>query len=455
MNENELTMKNRVPLLPVTRMLAEFVAHTQVLPDDVLRMANLCLLDWLGAAVAGSAEPIAAPLLRTLGMTDASRQASVIGSAVQCSAPHAAMVNGTLSHVLELDDVHLPAAIHGSAPVWAAALATGEWMGATANECTLAFALGYEVMARIGVPCGQRMIAQNHHPTGVLGYFGAAAAAGRLLKLGAAQQAAAFGIAAGQAGASTQVRGTMSKPFFAGHSAHGGVLSALLALNGFASADDAIEGPQGTLATFCPDADPARVVDGLGTRWELLRNAFKVHASCAMSHALVDAILAIRARERLDAQDVQAMRLFLYPHATEYLDRPCVEAGLAGKFSAQYCAAVALLDGVVQEGQFTDARVADARVGQAMAGVVLLADARYAMDQARVEIVLCDGRTHEAEVLAVSGSPERPVSLADLEAKFVTLASRVLSGGQVAQLRQCVQQWPVGTAAQLLRLTQR
>ncbi|WP_162566832.1 MmgE/PrpD family protein [Variovorax sp. SRS16] len=441
--------------LPLTALLCEFVAETSALPASAQAMSRLCLLDWLGATVAGSAEPIAGPLLRTLEQIDAAGPCTVIGSPIRCSAPHAAMLNGTFSHVLELDDVHLQAAIHGSAPVWAAALAVAQWVGASADQTTLAFALGYEAMARIGVPCGQRMIAENHHPTGVLGYFGAAAAAGRLLKLDARQQAMAFGIAAGQAGASTQVRGTMSKPFFAGHSAHGGVLSALLASNGFVSAPDSIEGPQGTLATFCLGADLDPVVDGLGTRWELDRNAFKVHASCAMSHAIVDGILDLRARERLRADEVAAMRLFLYPHATQYLDRPRVNAGLEGKFSAQYCAAAALLDGVAQEGQFTDARAADAALRHAMDKVVLVPDAQYAMDQARVEITLRNGVTHSAEVLAVSGSPERPIGLDALETKFRQLAARALPRTQVERLLQSVRDWPSATVADLLRQTAR
>jgi 2-methylcitrate dehydratase PrpD len=177
----------------VTRQFAEFVAHTDALPEPIWQMSRLCLLDWCGAAIAGSAEPIAAPLLRTARMVDARTDATVVGSPLRASAPCAALLNGTFSHVLELDDVHIQAAIHGSATVWAAALAVAEQTGASAEATTLAFAVGYEVMARIGVLAGQRMLRENHHPTGVLGYFGAAAAAGRLLGLDPDRQAMAFG----------------------------------------------------------------------------------------------------------------------------------------------------------------------------------------------------------------------------------------------------------------------
>lgn len=436
----------------ITRELAQFVVRTDTLPAPIRHMARLCLLDWCGAAIAGSAEPIAAPLLQTLQLVDARADATVLGTPLRASAPWAALVNGSFSHVLELDDVHLPAAIHGSATVWAATLAVAEQTGAPAEAATLAFAVGYEVMARIGVLAGQRMIRENHHPTGVLGYFGAAAAAGRLLGLDAERQTMAFGIAAGQAGGSTQVRGTMSKPYFAGHAAHGGVVSALLAAQGFVSAADCFEGAQGILATYAPGADMAAAVDGLGRRWELAENAFKVHGSCAMSHAIVDGILALRARHGLLASEVAALRLYVFPHAAEYLDRPQVDNGLQGKFSAQYCAAVALLDGIVQENQFSAARAGDAALREVMARVTLEPDDRWRMDQARVEIHLHNGECHALEVLAVSGSPAKPIGDAAMEAKFLQLARRALPAARAEQLLRALRAWPRGSVRGLLDL---
>ncbi|MES3001014.1 MAG: MmgE/PrpD family protein [Pseudomonadota bacterium] len=429
---------------PVTQALAEFVATSSLsrIPQGPRKMADLCLLDWMGAAVAGGREPIALPLERTLRGIDRCDHAAVIGSGVRLSAPHAAMLNATLSHVLELDDVHHAAAVHGSAVVWAAVLAVAQWQRISAPDATLAFAVGYEVMARIGLACGQRMISENHHPTGVLGYFGAAAAAGRLLGLDATRQAMAFGIAAGQAGALTQVRGTMSKPFFAGHAAHGGILSALMAEQGFVSALDAIEGPQGVLATFAPQADPRVVLRELGSRWELEQNAFKVHASCAMSHAVVDGVLELRGRHPIDPREVAAIRLRLFPHASEYLNRPAVADGLAGKFSAQYCAAVALMDGQAQESQFTDERARDSALAALMQRVHLAPDSAHALDHASVDIEMLDGRTHRAEVQAVLGSPARALSPAELETKFLQLAGKGVGADGAQALLRKIRRWP-------------
>lgn len=440
----------------ITLQLAEFVA--QVRPDEipvgVRTMASLCLLDWMGAAVAGSCEPIAQVLERGIRQVDRANQAGAIGSGFRYSAPHAAMINGTLSHVLELDDVHHAAAIHGSAVVWAAALAAAQWTGATAAQATTAFCVGYETMARVGLACGQQMIRNHHHPTGVLGYLGAAAACGRLFGLDPHRQAMAFGIAVGQAGALTQVRGTMSKSFFAGHSAHGGMMSAVLAREGFLSATDAIEGKEGVLATFASPRLPTDIAKGLGEHWEVEQNAFKVHASCAMSHALIDGVLELRSRHSIDHSAIASVALRLFPHATEYLDRPEVAGGLAGKFSAQYCAAVALMDGQAHEGQFTDSRAADERLGTLMKRVRLSAASAHALDQASVDITMNNGRVYRSEVQAVLGSPARALSRAELEDKFAHLASKALDVEAVGRLLALLRSWPDCDVNDLVHATQ-
>jgi len=405
-------------------------------------MARDCLLDWVAVAVAGSREPVHHPLERVVGLFGEKGTASLIGTQLRCSAPHAAMINGTLSHVLELDDVHHEAAIHGSAVVWAASLAMAQHCRATAREATLAFVIGYEVMARIGLACGQRMMRGHHHATGLLGYFGAGAAAGRLLKLNPAQQAMVFGTAAGQAGALTQVRGTMSKSFFSGHPAHGGVLSALLVEQGFSSAVDALEGSEGVLATFGGQSDYLHIVEGLGVRWELLRNAFKVHASCAMSHALIDGIIELRERYALKPGQVVDIELSLYPHATHYLDKMEVKDGLQAKFSAQHCAAVALLDGSAQEHQFSSDRVQDKEVNRIMKLVRLIPDQRFGLSQARVVLGLADGGSVSTNVKNVLGSSDRPLSRSQLKSKAQSLVRRVLSDEHVDALMRTLDRWP-------------
>ena len=443
-----------------TRQLARFASTIQYadLPAGVVDMARRCLVDWLGIAIAGSRQPLAPIVQTVVDQLGGHPQATLIGLGTRTSTAQAAMVNATFAHSIDYDDVHLGSGVHASAPVWAAALALAEWLGKSAEEATAAFVAGYEIMARIGRAVGKPMIAANFHPTGTLGYYGAAAAAGRLLDLDELGLARAFGIAAGQAGALIQVRGTMSKPFFAGHSAHGGVLSALLAANGFESVTDAIEGPEGVLVTFGRgqsgrSPDVGRVVDGLGERYELLANAFKAYAACAMTHPMLDGLLEIRRETTLEPLDVSEIQVRLYPYATEYVNRPDVPTGLAGKFSAQYCAAVAVLDGQAQEPQFTDARAADPAVKQLMERVRLVPVEGLPMTQSEVEVRLADGRVLSRRIEAPTGSPQRPLAWDDLAAKFESLAGISLPADRVEELLDRLAEWPAADVGTLLGLT--
>jgi 2-methylcitrate dehydratase PrpD len=388
------------------------------LPDEVRAMAAAAMLDWIACAVAGAVEPGPVRLREVQARQPAGGSCTVVGTARLDAPAAAAMHNGFAAHALELDDVHLPSASHATAPTLAAALAVGELVSAGPREITVAYGAGYEAMARIGRPIGLHMISRRHiHPTGFLGYFGAATAAGRLLGLTGDQMVAAWGIAGGQAGGLTEVRGTMSKAFFAGHSAAGGVLAAF-------DAESSIE----------PVADRP---------WEILENSFKTHASCAMSHPLIDGILRARADNGGGVEDVERIRVRVFADAATYLDRPAPADGLDARFSAQFCAAVALADGVAGTLQFGDDRVAEPGVRKIMQKVQLIAEPRYAFEQAAIEISYRDGRNTTVEVDNRHGDCGiRAPDDHRLVRKVFDLATSMMAPGDVQSLVEGLRRWP-------------
>ncbi len=438
----------------ITQELAAFATGLtwDGLPDEVRAMAAAAVLDWIGCAVAGAAQDGPARLREVRDHETAGGPCTVVGAGRTDGPAAAAMHNGFAAHALELDDVHVPSASHATAPTLAAAFAVGELAGADAREITAAFVAGYEAMARIGRPIGLSMISRRHvHPTGFLGYFGAATAAGRLLGLTAERMVAAWGIAGGQAGGLTEVRGTMSKAFFAGHSAAGGVLAAQLAATGFTSAADIVGGPAGVLAAF----DAERPVEPVGERpWEILENTFKTHASCAMSHALIDAVLCARpADDHRLVGDVEHVAVRVYADAATYLDRPAPGNGLDAKFSAQFCAAVALVDGAAGLAQFADDRVADPGVRTMMEMVRLIAEPRYAFEEAAVEIGYRDGRVATAEVDDRRGETGiRTPSDERLVGKVLDLCASVMAPEDAQTIVDALQRWPQAEHRRLLGL---
>ena len=112
--------------------------------------ASLCLTDWVGAAIRGSTEPLAAALEAVVTASGGEPQATIIGRGRRTSALLAALANGAQGHALDFDDTHLASIVHGSAPVAPAALAIAEWCGRSGAAVVEAFVAGFEVETRIG-----------------------------------------------------------------------------------------------------------------------------------------------------------------------------------------------------------------------------------------------------------------------------------------------------------------
>jgi 2-methylcitrate dehydratase PrpD len=426
-------MDNRTPVMDA---LVEFVLSLEAasLPPAVVEAASRSMTDWLGAAIRGATEPLAGALAAVIGATGGLPQASVMGRPLRTSALLASLVNGAQSHALDFDDTHLPSIVHGSAPVAPVVMALGEWRHASGAQALASFVAGFEVETRIGRILGRALADRGWHVTGVLGHFGAATAAGKLLGLDAGRLAQALGIAGTQAAGLEQSFGTMSKPLHPGKAAMNGLLAALLAREGFTGPTAVLDGPGGLGATFLGITDLAAAVDDLGKRFEILENSTKFYAACHLTHATIDAARAIRARVAAAPDAVDAVRCRVHPLVLKVAANPAPRTGLEAKFSIGYCAATALVRGEAGEAEFVEESLRDPAVARVMSRVVAEADASLGIGAAQMTVRLADGRAVEERVTAARGTPENPLTREEVEAKFRRLAAVVLPGERVARL---------------------
>jgi len=421
---------------PVMDALVEFVLELDAasLPPAVAEAASRSMTDWLGTAIRGATEPLAGALATVVGAAGGEPQATVVGRALCTSALFACLANGAQSHALDFDDTHLPSIVHGSAPVAPVVLALGEWRHASGAEALAAFVAGFEVETRIGRVLGRALADRGWHVTGVLGHFGAAAAAGKLLGLDAGRLAQALGIAGTQAAGLEQSFGTMSKPLHPGKAAMNGLLAALLAREGFTGSTAMLDGPHGLPATFLGVTDLTPAVEDLGKRFEILENSTKAYAACHLTHATIDAARAIRARVALTPEAVEAVRCHVHPLVLKVANQVAPRTGLEAKFSVAFCAATGLVRGEAGEGEFTERSVQDAAVARVMARVTPEPDVSLGVGAARMTVRLADGRVLEERVAAARGTAENPLTREELEAKFRRLAEVVLPAERVARL---------------------
>jgi 2-methylcitrate dehydratase PrpD len=276
------------------------------LPDDVVAMARLCVLDWLGVTVVGSHEPAPQILLRTLAPPAVADGASVIGHGLRVSPLQAALVNGTSSHVLDFDDVNATLIGNPSVAILGAALGLAESLHSSDPEFLCAFVAGYETACRVAAAVGPLSYLRGFHHTGTIGTLGAAAACAHLLSLDAGRTTTALALAATQAAGLGCMVGTMSKPFHVGKACENGLLAALLAQNGFTANESAIESAKGLAATASGVCDSAAALAEPPLGWHILGNLFKFDASCYMTHSTLSGIRELCARSGVAASTGRA-----------------------------------------------------------------------------------------------------------------------------------------------------
>src|SRR6516165_1400094 len=336
-------MKNRT-LADLTRALAEraIALRYDELPTPVRELAEQCILDYLGVAIAGSQDPLVRILLDEMAEAGGSPQSSIIGHSVRLPVVSAALVNGSAAHALDYDDVNMAMPGHPSVPILPGLLALAELKESSGTEVITAFVAGYETACRIGAALQPGHYGRGFHATGTLGSFGAAAACARLSGLDPARTGTALGIAGTQAAGLKSQFGTMGKPFHAGKASQNGLLASRLAARGFTSRGDIIECVQGFAPTHGPDFAPEAARTAPEQGFHLFANLFKYHAACYLTHAPIECARRLREEHRLEPAHIARITLRLDASCERVCNIPAPIDGLQSKFSLRQTVAMAL-----------------------------------------------------------------------------------------------------------------
>ncbi len=422
--------------MEVTKILAQFVVDSRYadIPEKVRHEAKRSVLNWLGCAVGASRHEGIDIALAALSAFSGPAQASVLGRGERLDIMHAALLNGISSHMFDFDDTHLKTVIHPSGPVASALLALAEYRPMSGADFLHAFVLGVEVECRIGNAVYPSHYDVGWHITGTAGVFGAAAAVGRVLGLNVQQMTWAFGIAATQSSGLREMFGTMCKPFHPGRAAQNGMTAAFLASKNFTSSERGIEAPRGFANVLATARNYDEITENLGKTWEVALNTYKPFACGIVIHPIIDGCVQLRNEHKLKAGDIESIALKVHPLVLELTGKKTPQVGLEGKFSVFHSAAVAIIHGEGGEDVYSDACVRDPQVITLRDKVSAAVDMSVHEDAAYITIKLKDGRTLEKHVEHAIGSLARPMSDADLEAKFRKFAKGILSAGETDAL---------------------
>jgi 2-methylcitrate dehydratase PrpD len=264
-----------------TDAVKQFIARTGLhdCPPNVVAEGKRCLIDGFGVLLAGSAEQGSQILRRYAQKSSGAKEATVLGrEPMTCSAAHAALANAGSAHALDYDDTQLSTTpdrtfgllTHPTTPALSAALAVAERSGASGSAFLEAYLVGVEVECKMAETIDPNHYERGFHSTGTLGVFGAAAAAGKLMKLNEAQLAHMLAIASSLSAGIRVNFGSMSKPLNAARASENGVFAAEIASQGFTGGDNGLDGQWGFFQVLGDGADLDRLIGKLGNPWSIV-----------------------------------------------------------------------------------------------------------------------------------------------------------------------------------------
>lgn len=289
----------------LSRRLGHYAANFSLddVPQEVRTRAMHLMLDAVGIAFASTAYGFSHVTFNALReLSSGADDVPVIGMGARLSARDAAVMNALLMHGLDYDDTHPRGVVHPSTSVLPTVLSQGAMLQSPGSSMLAAYILGVEVATRLASVAGGVFHQVGFHPTGLIGAFGCAVAAGHLQGLNAEQQAHAQGIVLSMTSGSLEFLqdGAWTKRIHPGWAAQAGITAATLARHGFIGPQKAYEGRFGLYKShlgqdFVADGLASEIAT-LGTTWELLNVAVKPIPACHFTHASIDAATALSSK---------------------------------------------------------------------------------------------------------------------------------------------------------------
>ncbi len=421
----------RTPTDAVLRFIQE--TAWKDLPSHVRQQSKRCLLDGLGALIAGTATPAAGLMVRVALEQFGGDGATILVDGSRVSLVGAALANGFAANALDIDDGLRPVKGHPGTCILPVILAAGERSNPTGAEFLTALVVGYETAIRAGLIL--HATHRTYHCSGSWGVLGGAAAGGRLLGLDPEQLRHAMGAAEYHAPFAPMMKGIAVPAMVKDAIGWGCVASmsaVLMAEKGFT----------GIEPLFDDGPEPAWV-ESLGREYLFLNLYFKPYSACRWAQPAVEGALKIQREAGLTAADIAAIRVVTFDEAAA-LSRAYPADTEQAQYNMAFPIAAALLDGEVGPGQTLPPRLFDADIRSLVDRVEVRTADRFnrafpARALAEVVIETADGRSLSSGVVSARWDPESGLPTDEaLEAKFRWLVAPILGDEKAARIAEMV-----------------
>lgn len=434
----------------ITTNLSEFLVRLDYdsLSKETIDQTKLCILDTLGCILAGTKDTLMPNLVKEFADNSSKQEATVLGYGKKTSLFGAGLLNGTMGHAVEMDDVHKKGKVHPGTVVIPGVLSYGELNHCSGKKAILATVVGYEAMNRIGTAINAAAHRfQGWHSTGTCGTFGVAAALAKLSDFSKEQFISALGLAGTQSSGlwAFTADGATNKMFHAGHAVTSGMTAVRLVKAGMTGPSQILEAEDGGLfkaSSYDYYYEP--VTQDLGETLSINEVFRKPYACCRSMHPSIEAVLKIQEKYQIDIADIKSIKVKTYKVAKiqcGFTNKP--QSVADARFSIPYGVAVALYDGNALMDQFTDERIKDTKVLSLAEKVEIEVDDRF--DSAYpnrwgccLEMEMVSGETYVEVVEDAKGDATNPLTLEEFESKFIYLSNGVLEHGQALEVIEAI-----------------
>ncbi|HCU89777.1 MAG TPA: MmgE/PrpD family protein [Gammaproteobacteria bacterium] len=426
-----------IPANGIANSLAEFAAnlHYEDIPESVRTRAKHLVLDSVGIAHASGTYHFASVAMAAAQALSESGDSPVIGSSKKLSLRDAALVNGILCHGLDFDDTHSAGVIHATTSTFPCALATAGHVNASGKDMLIAYIIGVEAAARLGMVVKGGLHQIGFHPTGVMGSFGCSLVAGRLLGLNEKQLTMAQGIVLSMAAGSLEFLedGAWTKRMHPGWAAVSGITAAFLAKEGYVGASRPYEGRFGLFNAYLshPEynaaSDLSLATAGLRETWEIENVAIKPFPACHFTHGCIDAALGLIRENEIRADDIKRVRALVPQEVVKTVCEPVTNKRRPqNEYDAEFSIPF-LVSAAITRGKFTLAELTDDSLQDPE--ILSLADrVDYEIDHdsgfpkyysGEVVVEMNDGSEIRQREAINRGNSDRPISNEEIIEKFV------------------------------------
>jgi 2-methylcitrate dehydratase PrpD len=426
-----MSSNTHIAVTPITRALSEYIsaAASRELPAAVVEKTNHHILDTLAAIISGSrlrAGELAIAYVKRLGGTP---EATLIGTQLVIPCEHAAMANGMAGHADETDDSHLRGRWHPGCGVVPAALAIGELQNSSGADVIRAIALGYDIGTRFNMSLGYASPNDAIHSTHTVGVnFGAAASAAALMRFDAARVRYLLSYAVQQgSGCPYWYRDSehVEKAFdFGGMGARNGVAGALMVAAGMTGVEEPFIGQGNFFDAFARKANPGILAEALGTRFEIMQATIKKWCVGSPIQAVLDAT-TVMIEQGARPDNVKRLVITMPDDRMHIVNNREIS-----DICVQHLVAMTIVDGTATFASVHDHdRIDDPAVRAVRSKIELVGSPELTVAkparQAIVEVELADGRKARHHAKAVRGTPDNPMTTAEIEAKAIDLVAPI------------------------------